>query len=76
MRRPIGFLVLGLVLWAGALQAFFTKSFSPLAVPTTMFGRKHRTSKRPPGYNARSRSRSCYWRELYFSFRDDQAHAL
>src|SRR6266852_7893985 len=33
------------------IQAFSTKSFSPFAVSTTMFGRNRRTSKRPCGYS-------------------------
>jgi hypothetical protein len=38
------------------IQAFSTKSFTPLAVSTTIFGRNRRTSKRPGGYSSRSRS--------------------
>jgi hypothetical protein len=38
------------------IQASSTKSFSPFAVSTTIFGRNRRTSKRPGGYSSRSRS--------------------
>src|SRR5215469_17430091 len=38
------------------IQAFSTKSFSPLEVSTTMFGQNRRTSNRPCGYSVRNRS--------------------
>ena len=76
MRRPIGSLVLGLVLWAGVSASIFHEVLLAVSGLHHDVRAKAPDFEAPSGYNARNRSRSGLRRELYFSFRDDQADAL